>query len=435
MFDTLSPEAAIPPPPQASAPALSGRHILYITHRLPYPPAGGARVRAFHSIRHLAACNRVTVAAPVRSAAEADAAQALAVLGHRVVSAPIGRYRALAQAMWHAGTARPASVGYFAAPGLGRRLRAALAADPPDLIVVHCSAVAHYAAAWPGVPKVLDFVDMDSRKWRDYSRVTPWPFKLVHAWEGWTLGRAERRLARRFDLSLTATEAEAESLTALAGPVPNAVVRNGVDLDYFHPTPDPQPDPPSDPHEPDHLCFVGRMDYFPNIQAVTDFCREVLPRLHAVRPGMRLSIVGADPAPAVRALAADPAVTVTGSVADVRPYVRRAALTVAPLKLARGTQNKILESMALGVPVVASDLAARGVDAEPGRHLLAATGAEATAAAILRVLDDPALRARLAHAGRDLVASRYRWTTTLAALETALADCLSPAASRREDAA
>jgi len=397
--------------------SLRNRRILYVTHRLPYPPAGGAKVRAFHSIRHLAAHNTVTVAAPVRDAEEAEAARELAKLCAGVLTAPIGRTRALAQALWQAGTARPASLGYFHAPVLARRIASFLQREPVDLIVVHCSAVAHYVEKLGTSPKVLDFVDMDSRKWLDYSRVTGFPKNLVHAWEGWTLGRRERRLARQFDLSVVATAQEADTLRALAGEVPSAVVRNGVDLAFFHPS--------RTPYAPDRICFIGRMDYFPNEQAMVAFCRDVLPRIQARRPRARLTIVGADPTPAVWSLARQPGVEVTGSVEDVRPYVWRAAVTVAPLQLARGTQNKILESMAMGVPVVASDLAARGVDAVPGEHLLAATTPAETAEMVLRLLEDPAERARLGAAGRALVAARYSWSTTLRDLEACLADCLA----------
>ena len=417
----LHADAAHPPAatdsgqPSPAGPA--GLHILYLTHRLPYPPSGGARVRAFHSLRHLAARNSVTVAAPVRDQGEVAAAEALAGLGHRVLTAPLGRGRALVQAAWRAGTARPASTGYFHAPGLARQVRDLLRRERVDLIVVHCSAVGPYVAEIAGIPKVLDFVDMDSCKWADYSRVTGLPHRLVHAWEARTLRRTEARLARAFDLSLVATEAEARSLSEIAGPVPHAVVRNGVDLDYFHPG--------GGAPEPERLCFLGRMDYFPNVQAMVDFCREVLPRVQAARPGVRLSIVGAEPTPAVRALARLPGVEVTGSVADVRPYVWRSAVSVAPLKLARGTQNKVLEAMALGVPVVASTLAARGVDATPGTHLLRADAPAETARAILDLLDAPDARTRLAGAARAHLDARYAWPSALADLDTALLGLLS----------
>ncbi len=392
----------------------AGRRILYVTHRLPYPPHGGARVRAYHCMRHLAQQNAVTVTAPVRSAEEAAAARELEMAeGVAVITAPIGRMRALIQAAWHAATWRPASMGYFDAPGLGRRIRDAHARRPFDLAIVHSSAVAPYVEVLDGVTKVLDFVDMDSRKWQDYAGATGFPRNLVYWREGVTLRRAERRLARRFDLCLTATTHEAASLRAIAGEVPNGVVRNGVDLDYYTPG--------DRTYDPDTLCFVGRMDYLPNIQAMQDFCRDVWPRIRHARPAAELLIVGAEPTPAVCALADLPGVTVTGSVPDVRPYVRRAAATVVPLKIARGTQNKILESMAMGVPVIASELAARGVAATPGEHILtAATPAEMASRAVA-LMRNAKRRGDLADAAAAAMRRAYAWPEVLRGLDTRLA--------------
>jgi hypothetical protein len=397
--------------------SLAGRRILYVTHRFPFPPNDGARVRAFHAIRHLAGANAVTVVAPVRSTAEAAQVDALAALGVEVRTVQLGRAAALARTVANAVAGRSASRGYFDSPGLRAELRALARQRPFDLAVVHCSAVAHYAAELPVPVKVLDFVDMDSRKWLDYRRFAGPLHRSVYAWEGWSLGRLERRMARRFDLCLTTTAHEDATLRAIAGPVARAVVRNGVDLDHFRPA--------GAACDPDRICFLGRMDYFPNEQAMVGFCHDVLPRLQAVRPGLRLSIVGADPGPRVRALARLPGVEVTGRVPDVRPYVQRAALTVAPLLIARGTQNKILESLAMGVPVVASGLACRGVDAEVGRDLLRADGPAETAEQVLGLLDDPDTRARFAANGRRLVERRYSWTATMESLEAHLAAALA----------
>jgi glycosyltransferase involved in cell wall biosynthesis len=154
-----------------------------------------------------------------------------------------------------------------------------------------------------------------------------------------------------------------------------------------------------------------------------DFCAEVLPRLRAQRPSLKLQIVGADPSPAVRRLGQLPGVTVTGSVPDVRPYATRATLTVAPLRIARGTQNKILEAMAMGVPVVTTTVAAGGVDAVPGEHLLTADTPQQACAAILNVLDDPAERARLARAGRERVLSHHAWPSSMRRLDGIIQRC------------
>ncbi len=192
---------------------------------------------------------------------------------------------------------------------------------------------------------------------------------------------------------------------------------NGVDSGYFAPT--------SEPYDPDTIAFVGRMDYYPNQECMFDFCRRTLPRLQSKRPSIKLLIVGADPVPAVQRLADLPGVTVTGSVPDVRPYLRRSVLMIAPLNIARGTQNKILEAMAMGVPVVTSRIAAAGVDAADGQHFLAASTPEEYEEAIMRVLDDPQLRQRLSIAGRERMLTHHDWGRSMTRLDKIVERCLS----------
>ena len=175
----------------------------------------------------------------------------------------------------------------------------------------------------------------------------------------------------------------------------------------------------------DFVSFIGRMDYYPNQETMFRFCRDVWPRLKSERPKLQLLIVGADPSPAVRRLAQLDGVTVTGSVPDVRPYVRRSALMVAPLAIARGTQNKILEAMVMGVPVVTSAIAAGGVDAEPETHFLVADEPDQYHRSIIRILDDPVERARLAQAGRQRMLSNHAWPRSMARLDGIIGNCLS----------
>ena len=379
--------------------------ILYLSHRFPYPPSGGAKVRAYHTIMRLADHNTVTVAAPVRDAEELAAAETLAGQGLRVETALISRAGGLVRTLRSALTGQTASRGYFRAPRLVRRVRHLIAQGEFDLVMVHSSSVAPYVADLVGPTKVLDFVDMDSRKWLDYTRYTGFPIRLVYALEGRSLARIERRLAAQFDLNVVATAVEAESLQAIAGTVPHTVVPNGVDLSYFQPT--------QDAYDPKSVCFVGRMDYFPNVHAMCRFCAKAWPQVRRAVPSARLRIVGANPTARVRELARIAGVEVTGTVEDVRPYVHAAACTVAPLEIARGTQNKLLESMALGVPVVASPLAARGVDARAPDHLLQAADPTETAQRVVELMTDPQERARLASAGRAQVESRHDWARAL----------------------
>lgn len=390
--------------------------ILYVCHRFPYPPKRGGTIRPFNMIRHLAQTHEVTVCSLTRSDEATREAQGIA---SHCSEFHIGQVDDRVQTLRMVATLPTpftASAAFFHSSKLARTIRRLLVERSFDLIFVHCSSVAHYVDRVSGVPKILDFGDMDSQKWLEYAEHKPFPLSLGYRWEGRRLLAEEKRLARRFDLCTATTRAEWETLEGYRTGTPTGWFPNGVDSGFFAPD--------GGGYDPDTVVFIGRMDYFPNQQCMADFCRDVLPLVRARRPGIKLQIVGAEPSAAVRRLGELPGVTVTGSVPDVRPYVHRAALTVAPLRIARGTQNKILEAMAMGVPVVASRIAAGGVDAVAGEHLLAADTPAEIAAAVLRVLDHPAERARLAVAGRSRVLSHHAWPTSMKRLDALIERCV-----------
>ena len=190
-----------------------------------------------------------------------------------------------------------------------------------------------------------------------------------------------------------------------------------MDSEYFAPD--------GEPYDPDLISFIGRMDYYPNQRCMLDFCDEVFPEVRRRRPETRLVIVGANPSSAIQELGERPGVTVTGSVPDVRPYIRKSALMVAPLTIARGTQNKILEAMAMGVPTVTSEVAAGGVDAVPGDHLLTGTSTGDYVEAILRLLEKPEERRRFAEAGRERMLTHHDWSGSMARMDEIIDRCLT----------
>jgi sugar transferase (PEP-CTERM/EpsH1 system associated) len=399
-------------------------NILYLCHRFPYPPKRGGKIRPFNMIRHLhAAGHRVTVCSLARSAAEADESKGIAPF---CTAFHIGRVAEPAQAarmVARLPLTTPSSMGYFYSPELARTVDRLLASQRWDLILVHCSSVAQYVEHVTGVPKILDFGDMDSQKWFDYARHKPFPLSLGYRLEGAKMLRAEKRLAGRFDLCTATTRAEWETLESYGTGAATDWFPNGVDTEFFAPT--------DGAYDADTISFVGRMDYYPNQECMQRFCSDVWPALHARRPALKLAIVGADPSPAIRALADLPGVTVTGSVPDVRPHVRGTALMVAPLAIARGTQNKLLEAMAMGVPVVTSRIAAGGVDAEAGQHLLTADSPGEMAETILRVIESSGERARLAQAGRERMLSRHSWSGSMRRLDGIIERCLRGAPASR----
>ncbi|EXI76741.1 MAG TPA: TIGR03087 family PEP-CTERM/XrtA system glycosyltransferase [Candidatus Accumulibacter phosphatis] len=391
-------------------------NILYICHRFPFPPKRGGKIRPFNMIRHLSASgHRVTVCSLARSAAEAAEGQGIAAHCERfeigLVSEPLQTLRMVGRLP----LTTPSSMGYFHSPSLQRQVDRLLQTETWDLIFVHCSSVAQYVERVRGVPKILDFGDMDSQKWLEYANYKPFPLSLGYRLEGNKVLAAEKRLARLFDLCTATTRAEWQTLEDYRTGVATDWFPNGVDADFFSPS--------AEAYDPDTLSFIGRMDYYPNQECMARFCAQIWPLLRLRRPQLKLLIIGADPSPEMRRLSDLPGVTVTGSVPDVRPFVRQSALMVAPLNIARGTQNKILEAMAMGVPVVTSRVAAGGVDAEPVTHFLVADTAEEYSEAILGVLQNPVERQRLAVAGRQRMLSNHAWSHSMARLDRIIERC------------
>lgn len=379
--------------------------ILFICHRFPFPPNRGGKIRPFHMIKHLARDHEVFVCTLARSAAEADEGDELR--GHcsqvdfSTVSEPWQTLRMIARLP----TSTPSSMGFFYSGQLARRIQALQLQHRFDCIIVHCSSVAQYVSQVSSVAKLLDFGDMDSQKWLEYSGYKSFPISWGYWWEGKKLEFAERRLAHQFDLCTTTTRAELETLCELAPNTASDWFPNGVDHEYFQPS--------GEVYDADVISFVGRMDYYPNQECMMRFCAEVLPRIQAQRPNARLLIVGADPSLPVLKLGQLRGVTVTGSVPDVREFVRRSAVMAAPLAIARGTQNKILEAMAMGVPVLTSTIAANGVDAVKNEHLLVADSAQDCAESILKVMRDADYRRQLSMAGLARVRSHHDWSSAM----------------------
>jgi sugar transferase (PEP-CTERM/EpsH1 system associated) len=316
-----------------------------------------------------------------------------------------------AVAFVHVALTGSATRAYFHSAALQARLRERLQREPFDLIYVSSSSMAPYAMD-TSLPVVMDFVDLDSDKWLQYADRCSWAVSWIYRREGRRLRRLEQAIARRATYCLVATEAEHALLRAVAPWARSAVVPNGVDLDTFAP-------PACPPREP-IIVFSGAMDYFPNVDAVTFFVHSILPHVRTRVPEAQFIIVGKDPTLAVRRLSRQPGVQVTGYVPDVRPFLHRARLAVAPLRLARGIQNKILEAMAAGLPVVATSKAHQGLNAAPGRDLLVADQPEEFADAVVRLLQDSAYASEMGRAARTFVASHHAWASVLSILDAIL---------------
>jgi sugar transferase (PEP-CTERM/EpsH1 system associated) len=404
------------------------RDLLFLAHRIPYPPDKGDKIRSWNFLRHLARRYRVHLGAFVDDPNDFEHLAELMAICADVHLAPLNPLVARIASLRGLAQGVPLSLPHYRDAGLMAWSRAVLARQP-ERVFVFSSPMAQYAdgPVGSGTRRVIDFVDVDSEKWREYAERKSWPARLIYAREAKTLLAYERRIAAAFDASLFVSTAEADLFRRLAPEAAAKVthVDNGVDTDYF--SPERTYDNPFAAGGP-ALVFTGQMDYWPNVDAVAFFAREALPLIRAQQPDARFVIVGSRPAPEVRALEALPGVVVTGRVPDVRPYLAHANAAVVPLRIARGVQNKLLEAMAMGRPVVASRRALAGVGEAAGRHVLAADSAEETAAAALSLLRGPQAR-RLGPSARAFVVQRFTWATHVRRLEAILEgeDALIPA--------
>jgi sugar transferase (PEP-CTERM/EpsH1 system associated) len=390
--------------------------ILFLVHRAPWPPDRGDRIRSWHMFQALTRLAPVHVAALADNAADAVIARekmtplckSLAIEVRRV-SRPL----ALAQAVLRA---EPVSNRLFRNAALARRIDAILRTGRISHIVAFSGQMAQYLPHDFGGRIIMDFVDVDSAKFATYAdQDKRQPLHWVHAREARTLGAYEARIARRVDASLFVSEAEAALCRDRSGLGADKVhaVENGIDTGHFDPA---LPLAPVGAGEGPLAVFTGQMDYRPNIDAVRWFTTDILPLVRQRHPQARFAIVGRAPTDGVRALERLPGVTVTGEVPDVRPWLAVADAVVAPLLLARGVQNKLLEAMAMARPVVASAAAAQGIDASTGAHLQVADSAEAMAAALSVLFDDPVAAAEMGRAARGRMIARYGWDARLAPL-------------------
>ena len=389
--------------------------ILFLCHRMPYPPKRGGKIRPFNMIRQLARSHEVTVATLARTVQEQADGEDLRRYCDELHVGRLSGFGAWARFGLFGLTGRPATFGYFHSPALYRTVRRLLATRGFDAIFVHCSSMGPYVAGHRGCRKVMDFGDADSEKWLEYSRTSPVPFSWAFRLEGNRVRAAERRLGAHFDAGSVNAPRDREVLTGYIR-TPISVIPNGVDLEYFQPGRSS-----GQRHISNRIVFTGNMSYRPNVDAVSHFTTNILPKIGQEIPDVQFYIVGMDPTAAVRRLAGGDRVVVTGRVEDVRPYFDSAAVAVAPLRVARGLQNKVLEAMAMRVPVVASPAAFAGISAVAGRDLLVRANPLEFSHAVVTLLRDPAARERFAAAGRTCVEANHNWSQLLERLESLLA--------------
>jgi sugar transferase (PEP-CTERM/EpsH1 system associated) len=386
--------------------------ILFLAHRVPFPPDRGDKIRSFHMLRHLAARGRVHLAAFADDPRDMDRPELAAFTASRAI---VRRTKTqLVAGVQALASSRPLSLTAFDHAAMRRAVGEVLAREDIEAIFVFSNQMAQYLPTEPHAQVIMDFVDMDSAKFAAYAGAAKGPLRWMLAREARLLMAYEGAVAARADASLFVSEAEAGLFRRHTGADRVHAVENGIDTMHF----DPSADFERVDAGPALIVFTGQMDYRPNVEAVTWFAEAILPRVRAAHPEARFAIVGRNPTDAVKALGKREGVVVTGEVADVRGWLAAAAVVAAPLKLARGIQNKVLEAMAMARPVVASAAAAEGID-HNGTIAVGAT-AEDIAEAVTLLLADRQNAAELGLDARARVMARYGWDARLAPLDDLL---------------
>ena len=338
-------------------------NLLFLVHRIPFPPNKGDKVRSFHLLRHLAGHYRVWLGTFVDDPDDWQHLDEVRRFCADVYCAPLEPHRAKLWSLRGLATGEPLTLPYYRHTGLQTWVDRVVAEQRIERALVFSSAMAQYLRHPPldRLRRVMDFVDADSTKWAQYADGKRWPLSWIYRRESQRLLAFERTVAREFAASVFVTADEAALFRQLAPEVPAErvlAVSNGVDTDYFNPEQD-YPNPYLAKERV--LVFTGAMDYWANVDAVEWFARTVFPEIHRTVPDCQFYIVGARPAATVQQLASLPGIKVTGTVPDVRPYIAHAEFSVAPLRIARGVQNKVLEAMAMGKPVLATSAAMEGI--------------------------------------------------------------------------
>jgi sugar transferase (PEP-CTERM/EpsH1 system associated) len=394
--------------------------VLYICHRIPFPPNKGDKIRAFHQLRALAEHHEVDLFTLADEDGDSAHAPALKEYCRRVTVCRLNRSWARLRAIPFLVTRKPLTLPYFYSRELDREIRQASLERSYDRIFVYCSAMAQYVETVDQTPVFLDLVDVDSDKWRQYAAFTKFPFSAVYRREARCLREYERRVCERSSGVFVTTEREAQLVRNLSDSARVHVIPNGVDTEYFDPIIVRTEVPPEPPGPV--VIFTGDMSYFPNEEAVIFFARKVFAEIRRTVADARFLIVGRNPGRNVQQLRKIEGVEVTGFVPDVRAYLAKARVSVAPFTIAAGIQNKILEAMAYGLPVVATSRAVQGLSKGVAEIVETGNSAEELAAKTVRILRDPEFARRRGMEGRSRVAADYNWQRSLDGLLRILED-------------
>ena len=448
--------------------------ILYLAHRIPYPPNKGDKIRSFNEIKYLSQKHEIHLACladdPRDLKYENDLKHLCKSTNVVLINSKIAKFKS----GFYLFSKKPLSVPYFYSKKLQQTIDHLLSTNDYDAIFCFSSPMAEYVFKsrvlspqsivhsqkaedyQPSTNKpatisqkpltnnhrpsninyklstsnhqpklIVDFVDVDSDKWAQYSKYARFPKSWIYALEGRRLADYEKNVAVTFDHSIFVTQAEVEVFKKLNPHIQSIIaISNGVDLDYFCPTFSQEQasrnQSPETSNQQPVIVFTGAMNYYANIDGVVWFAKEILPLIKKEIPAIQFYIVGSNPTKEVLSLSSNNGVTVTGYVPDTREYLNKAMVVVVPLRIARGIQNKILEAMAMGIPVVATPQAFEGIEAQPERDVILGENVEKIAEGVLKLIREASLRKSLGDNARRVTEKNYCWTKNLEMLDSIL---------------
>jgi sugar transferase (PEP-CTERM/EpsH1 system associated) len=386
--------------------------ILFLTHRVPYPPDKGDRIRSYNIIKFLSKFHSVALMSVSHEAIHPRNLEVLHRYCESVEFFKISPLVGKIKSCFHLFTQSPLTLPFFYSRAFHNSVARKLRGGQFDLVYVYSSSMAQYVFGAENIPKLMDFIDVDSEKWLNYAARATQPMKWIYGTEGARLRLFEKKVASFCDQVIFASSNEQEAFRRIVPENRSVTVTNGVTSNR----------PSSCSRRSNKVVFVGSMDYLPNIDAMAYFVREILPLIQSEIPGVELFIVGRNPSRRVEALGRVRNVVVTGAVGSVVPYLHGAAASVIPLRIARGIQNKVLEAMAQGVPVITTSAALEGIEARPGDEVLIGDDPRSFAAMTVAVLKDAGLRKRLSRNGFALVREKYDWERNLSMLNEMIAN-------------
>lgn len=395
------------------------REILFLSHRIPFPPNRGDKIRSHNLLKRIAQIAPVHVATFAED--DADMAEEVELAGVAKTYRLVHRAKPLVLAGLHSlVSGQPISLHAFYDRSLGHYVRETLQSRPIGTIFIFSGQMGQYVPEDFTGRVVADFVDVDSLKFENFARRPRNMARTVFAREGRLLRNEEARIATRADVSLLISAEEAALFANRLTPEQREladvrILRNGLDSAYFDPAATEMEERVAELPEP-RLIFTGQMDYPPNVDAVVRAANGIMPLVRRRFPAASFHVVGRNPTEKVKSLAGVNGTRIWGAVPDIRPWLKASDIALVPLTIGRGVQNKVLEAMTMCLPTVLSAQAATGIPAVDGRHFVVANTDEELAEAVCRLAADPEAGCELGQLARRFVVESLGWKTALAGL-------------------